>query len=177
MANDLREVLRIRELRARLAQSTALRTRQALTRAEALVVEAHRRKESHEQLAQHAAAMASVAVLDSGTGVLAGEAHRLLEFAAGSRFKAREHIAVIRRAELVRERAQEEADESSNEYRRLAMRREAVSLQSQRRQRAALARQREREEEAHSEEHTTLAVVFKLADQPSDSGDDRGVDG
>lgn len=167
MASDLREVLRVRELRARLAQHEALRTRQALARAEGMVVEVHRRKEAHEQLAEQAAAMASGTVDDSGARVLAGEAHRLLEFAMGARFKAREGVALIRRAELVRERAQEEAEVSGDEYRRLALRRETVSLQSRHRQRAMFVRQREREEETRSEEHATHAVALRLGNQSS----------
>lgn len=166
MGNDLRELLRVRALRSRLAQNEALRARHALARAASSAAEARRRKESYERLAEHASAMASGATHDSGEAcLLAGETHRLLEFAAGTRFRAHESVALIRRAELVRERAQEESDASSAEYRRLALRRESVLSQSKRMQRTVSARQREREEEARDEDRAARVAALRLGER------------
>lgn len=172
MASDLRALVRVRDLRAQLAQNEASRLLQVTAGAQAAVDEARRRQQLHVEQAAQASALATGQARGGGEArFLATEAHGLMDFAAGERFRAREAVALIRRAELVRERAKEASDAAGEEYRRLAMRRETVARQSDRRRRSALQRKLEREDETIVEEQATSAAVLR-ANQAKDQADD-----
>lgn len=162
MKNELTVVLRARALRATLAQNEVTRQRQSLARAEAAVEAARQRKAAHEEQAAQAGAM----LFGSGNGaepLLAGEMHRLLDFAAGARFKAAECVALVRRADLARARVQEDCDAAREESRRHALRHASVATTVARTQGIEQRRRLEREGESAAEDHTTRVSALRVS--------------
>lgn len=175
MASDLRDLVRVRDLRAQLAQNEASRLLQVTASAAAAVEEARRRQELHVEQAAQASALAACGARGGGEAhFLAAEAHGLLDFAAGERFRARSAAALIRRAELARERAKEASDAASEEYRRLAMRRETIASEADRRRRTALRRKLESEEETLVEEQATSTAALRSNQAKDRAGDGAG---
>lgn len=171
MKSDLARLVLVRDLRTRLAQTTVLRLQQAVTRAQVAIDAARVRKVGHE--AQAAEASAAACAERSDDRMLAADMHRLLDFAAGQRFKAHESAAQMRRAELVRQRAQEEVDGASDEWRRQALRRERVSDHAKREQSDTHRKLLEREDESIAEARTTHALAVALTER-ADARESRG---
>jgi hypothetical protein len=159
MAAELRDLARVRELRAMLARNTSVRLREVVTRAERTLEEACRRKESLENEAVQAVAQPCSTAENSGASLAATDLHNWMNFAAGKRLQAREAAGQIRRAELVRDRAQEEFDEAREEYRRQAARCRTLAAEAHRRQQAASMLEEERAQENLTEERVNYAVA------------------
>ncbi|MGH8239424.1 MAG: hypothetical protein ACREXP_20740 [Steroidobacteraceae bacterium] len=172
MASDLRELVRVRELRERLAQNEASRLLEETAKAQAAVADARNHQELYIRQAAHASMLASGAAGQSEFS--AADAHWLLDSAAGARVKAREAVALIRRAELVRQRAQEASDAASREYRRLALRHETVARRSQQVRREQLRRKLDREEETLIEEQATTAAALRANQAAAGIDEPRG---
>src|SRR4051794_17777468 len=111
----LKYIARVRDLRAKLALGEVMKRRNVEIRAERALEEARQRKVAHETQAArggtwHSAAADNAADNAADASFRAEEAHRLMTYVAGVRLQVREDIALIRRAELTRERARETAD-------------------------------------------------------------------
>lgn len=160
MAAELPDLARVRELRAMLARNTAVRLREAVARAERTLEEACQRKENLENEAVQAVAQACSTAENSGASLPAADLLIWMNLAAGKRLQAREAAGQIRRAELVRDRAQEEFDEAREEYRRQAARYHALAAEADRRQQAASMLEEERAEENLTEERVNYTVAI-----------------
>jgi len=143
MDSRWRILVRVRELRARVASNEASQRRRASARAELALDQATR-----------ASALASIAE-PGRTGeeqLNAWQAQQMLSYAAGARLKAQQSAAPVRRAQLVCERAIAAAEEAGLAARRANTRRETILSTLRARQRTAKRRQLEREQEALMEE-------------------------
>ena len=149
----LKYIARVRDLRVKLALGEVMKRRHLQTRAEMALVAARQRKVGHEAQAGRAYAWHSAAADNSPeSSFRAEEAHRLMSFVTGARLQVREDIALIRRAELTRERARETADDAHTEYRQAALRHEALRSRWQRGQKVLRGKQLEREDESIAED-------------------------
>lgn len=142
----LEAIVRAREVRVRLAQIEALRLRHALLRAEIALADARGIKAGHEARIDEAGAPAAE------HGFTVAEAQGRLAFAAGMRIQIREAEVHMRRANLARERVQDECDEASRHYRELLVRRETLISELARQRRKVRLRRLEREDEAMTED-------------------------
>jgi|HubBroStandDraft_4_1064222.scaffolds.fasta_scaffold105317_2 hypothetical protein len=154
MDSRWRILVRVRELRARVASNEASQRRRASARAELALDQATRLQARYEAQAAHASALASIAE-PGRTGeeqLNAWQAQQMLSYAAGARLKAQQSAAPVRRAQLVCERAIAAAEEAGLAARRANTRRETILSTLRARQRTAKRRQLEREQEALMEE-------------------------
>jgi hypothetical protein len=140
----LKYVARVRDLRVKLALGEVMKRRHLEIRAELALEEARQRMTGHETQAARAGAWHS--------SFRAEEAHRLMSYVTGARLQVREDVALIRRAELTRERARETVGDAHAEYRQAALRHEALRSRWQRGQKALRRKQLEREDESIAEE-------------------------
>jgi hypothetical protein len=149
----LKYIARVRDLRAKLAFGEVMKRRHLEVRAERALEEARQRRRGHETRAARAGSWDSAAADSAAeSSFRAEEAHHLMSYVTGARLQVREGIALIRRAELTRERAREIADDAHTEYRQAALRHEALRSRWQRGQKALRRKQLEREDESIAEE-------------------------
>jgi len=149
----LKYIARVRGLRVQLALGEVMKRRHLEVRAERMLEEARQRKVGHEaQAAQAGAWHLAAADHTVESSFRAEEAHRLMSYVTGARLQVREDIALIRRAELTRERARETSGDAHAEYRQAALRHEALRARCRRSQKALRSQQLEREDESIAEE-------------------------
>jgi len=146
MAVDLRDVVKVRELRAKLAREESRRRQQVLSGSEHAVAIARERKRSFEQRATQASTSYLQEQNGSSTQFSAAEAQRLTDFSTAALLQAREQVAHIRRAELLRERARESAQEALQDYHRQKARRDSAADQAEKVERATHLRNLERQD-------------------------------
>jgi len=146
MRADLQTIVRVRELRMRLAQIEATRLRQAVSRAERALEEAQDIKASHE------ACIDSAYDLSDAQGFVASDAQGRMAYVAGMRLQIKDAEVQVRRANLARERAEEDSTEASRTYRDLMIRRETVLAELTRQRRKLRLRVLEREAEILAED-------------------------
>jgi hypothetical protein len=159
----LQYMIRVREVRARLASRDALRRRQSEACAEDALEEVRRRRSEYEEQAVRTFTSRSGEPAAGGESAFrAEEAHRLLSYVAGARLQLLRQVASVRRAELARDRARSTADAARAELRRALFRQQSLASQSERRQQAFQLREREREDESLLEEQ----VHIRLATDP-----------
>lgn len=157
---DLNDVLKVRVQRVRRARAEADRRREALLRAQSAVAEARDRQLAFERQAESAGVVEGAA---SGRPIKAADIQQRLAFVAGLRTKARDLAPAIRRAELVRGRAQEAADEASLELNREVRRQEAVAQVVSQRQAERRRLEESRSEQGALDERSMYVVALRAA--------------
>lgn len=153
MDDRWRILIRVRDLRARLALNEVAQQRRAQARAQATLDEVRRRQAGYEAQAREAsAALAAPGHDGSDATFSAAQAQVLLSYATLARLKAQEAAAPIRRAQVQCQRAQEAADEARTRYRHETDRHAALYSQWRTRSQVARRRQLEREDEVLADE-------------------------
>jgi hypothetical protein len=163
-----RTLLRVRELRVRLALNEFSYLRQAQSLAYAGLEEArHRRAQLEVQAAQVSAASMDQQGKDTFG---AAQAQAMLDFAVGTRLRAQAAAAPVRRAQLKYDRAQEATQEARTQYRHQAERRYVVEERWKKQLRAEHIALLEREDAARAEEREGGHIARRLAES-EDYGD------
>jgi hypothetical protein len=155
-------LMRVRDLRARLALNEVIRERRAQVRAQAALEQAWIRQAQFEEQATQVISLLARSYAGGDAVYDVTQAQELLDFAAGARLKAQEAAVPIRRAKLQCERAQEGVDEASDRYRREVGRQEAVTSHWQEKLRIARRRRTERADAARAEERVGGYVAQRL---------------
>ena len=150
----LHELVRVRQLRARLAQSEASRCLQEYAKAQAALAEIRQRIADFEQQA-HSWGMQPDP--SGATSFDAGYMHNLMSCREHARTRAREAAVSLPRAELARQRAHSAARDARQIWSREARRADVVAQQLKQLQLASRRRQQHREEEQLAEERSTAA--------------------
>lgn len=163
MDNRWSTLIRVRDLRARIALNEVSQRRQAQTSAQAaLELARHRQTQCEERAAQMSALLA--AQLHDGASLSAVQAQELLSYATAARLQAQEAATPIRRAQLQFERARVAADEAGAQYRREAVRREATQLQWKNAALSGMRLQAERDDQSTAEERAGAALAAAATD-------------
>ena len=168
-----RILTRIREMRARVALNEVVRERRTQARAQANLEQARRIKaQLEEQAAQGVRLLASRAQEAQASDATfdAAQAQDILNYVAGSRLRAREATAPIRRAQIQCDRAQTAVNAASAKYRQEAGRKEAVDSRWQTMVRTAQRRRLEREDVDCVENRTGASIARRVRD--GDEGGD-----
>jgi hypothetical protein len=165
-------VVKVREVRTRLALNELEQERQVQARAQAALEAARSLRADWLAQAARAAELAAPGSLECPQGFFgAAQAQEWLNFAAASRLKAKEAGVRIRRAQLQCERAQEGVAEAVEKYRREAGRRQALETRWQDALRGVRALRLEREEANSADERVGNAVARRQRDS-EDHGDE-----
>ena len=151
MDDRWRTLIRVRDLRARLALNEVSQQRRAQARAQATLDEARRRQAHYEEQANQASALLMAQSHGGGATFSAAQAQELQSYAVGARLKVQEAAAPIHRAQVQCQRAQEAADEARAKYLHEAGRKEVAHSQWRTRLQAAQRRLLECEDEALAE--------------------------
>jgi hypothetical protein len=138
---DLHGVVRVRELRARLAEIEVVRLRQALHRADVELMTAAQAKANHETNIERA--------FDAWAAFT-------LDFITGERMRIRDAEVKMRRTRLARQRVQEDMDTASQAYRDLLLRRATLTNALNRQQRLLRLKRIEREDQTIAEDRAAL---------------------
>jgi len=190
MPHELQDLVRIRELRARLAQLEAVRLRQELLRAEIAVADAKRVKANHEANIDQASGVwesprtaggrnagGNGAATNHGpeNGAMqvfsAAQAHERIAFVAGERIQVRHAEVQVRRAKLVQRQVEEESNDASKTYRELLLRRETLIQELKRQTRKRQLLRLERDDQSIAEDRAMSASVQR-AHSGTDASDD-----
>jgi hypothetical protein len=159
---QLRDLTRLRAIRARLALAEATRLREVNDRAEAALRKVqHRRDEYLSQAERVAVWAAATPDEDGGTCLSAEHAQNLLQYTAALRQKAVEQEALIRRAESERDQTLAAAEEARAKHRHAAERQDALLAQWNRKLRADGLKRQEAEEEALGDERMCVVSTWR----------------
>lgn len=158
MPVELRDILRVRNLRLALAANEAARLRGSVVRAERAIAEARRQQAAREREAEAAASSFDQACGKGALPFTGADAATRMAVVTAARLKVREAAAQIRRAELVLRRATEEADEASETYRRQLIRCDALKSRACERESEARLRRSDRDEQVLLDERIGAAL-------------------
>jgi hypothetical protein len=172
MLTSLRDLCRVRDLRARLAQLEVARLRQALHQAAAELAAARRQKSLHEDSIHGARRRFSEARGEVNAAFAAAEAQALVAFTAGARIRAHEAGVQARRAARANEQAEADADEAFQAYRALRLRRDAVADELARQLRKVRRMRMEREDEAMAEDLVLITNAHRASSSRSGDSDE-----
>ena len=187
MPHELQDLVRIRELRARLAQLEAVRLRQELLRAEIAVADAKRVKANHEANIDQASGVWGLPRNAGGNGAAtphgpengdaqvfsAAQAHERSAFVAGERIQVRHAEVQVRRAKLVQRHVEEESSDASKTYRELLLRRETLIKELNRQTRKRQLLRLERDDQSIAEDRAMTASVQRAHSGTGASDDER----
>jgi hypothetical protein len=172
-----RTLLRVRDIRTRLALNEVSRQRRAHDRAQNALEQARCQRNEFEGLAFRASDLLTAPSTSSQQvgSFQAADAQVLLDFAASARSKAREATALMRRAQLQSDRALQAVNAALAVYRREAGRKQAVESHWQAELRAARLRQLDREDTLSTEEFRDCSIARRGgAADPDDRSQDGG---
>jgi hypothetical protein len=157
MDDRWQKLIRVRDLRTRVALSEVTGRRLIQARARTTLEHARNVQAQYEQEAADTSALLTSRSIEGGE-ISAAHAQELLRYATGLRLKANEATAPIRRAQLQYDRARVAADEASEGYRREAGRRETIYSQWRVAERADRRLKEEREDQSGAEDRAGVAA-------------------